>query len=104
MLAPRPSSTGFHGRYAWKKLRRVARLQAGFRCSQCGRLEPHGLHVHHVKPVATSPAVALEPLNLQVLCGPCHNALEPRSGSRGLAACSIDGVPLDPRHPWNVQK
>jgi 5-methylcytosine-specific restriction endonuclease McrA len=90
----------FHGSLAWKKARRVARIEAAHRCQRCGRFLPQGLHVHHKKPVEHAPALALEPLNFQVLCAQCHNIVEPRTGSRQRLACDEQGRPLDKAHPW----
>ena len=97
---PHHSRDPFYGRYPWKKLRRVVRLAAGFKCSVCGELTPKNLHVHHRKPLKRAPALAYEPLNLMTLCTQCHNETEPRNGTpqRG---CDVDGNPLSEQHPWN---
>jgi hypothetical protein len=91
----------FHGSAAWKKARRVARIDVAHKCQRCGCFLPHGLHVHHKKPISLAPALALEPLNLEPICVSCHNALEPRAGSQ-LSVCDVDGNPLHPEHPWNT--
>src|SRR5262245_65848390 len=94
----------FHGSYAWKKTRRIAKMAAGFKCERCGRILPGKgeLHVHHRKPVEQAPALGLEPLNFMVVCPACHNAIEPRTGEQRIErGCAVDGNPLDPRHPWN---
>jgi 5-methylcytosine-specific restriction endonuclease McrA len=74
--------TTFHGTAVWKRARRVARIEARHTCARCGAFLPGKgeLHVHHRKPVAKSMALALEPLNFEVLCPGCHNAIEPRTG------------------------
>ena len=42
--------------------------------------------------------------NLQSLCKPHHDTSKQREGIRGLRiGASVDGTPLDPAHPWNVQ-
>jgi hypothetical protein len=91
----------FYGRYPWKRTRRQVRLAAGFKCSVCGELTPHGLHVHHRKPLKRAAALAYEPQNLMTLCTQCHNAIEPRNGMP-QHGCDIDGNPLSEMHPWNV--
>ena len=99
-------NTAFHGSSEWKHARRVARITANYTCARCGAYLPGKgkLHVHHRKPVAKSMALALEPLNFQVLCPECHNIVEPRSSSpRIKSACDVDGRPLDPSHPWNLK-
>jgi 5-methylcytosine-specific restriction protein A len=93
----------FHGSAAWKKARRVARIEAAHRCQRCGRLLPRGLHVHHKRPVEQAPTLALEPLNFEVVCAVCHNIIEPRTGSRRKSGCDEQGQPLDPQHPWNAE-
>jgi len=93
----------FHGSYRWKKARKIARITAAQHCQRCGAFlpEPGALHVHHRKPVKHAPALGLEPLNFMVVCGPCHNILEPRTGTPRFG-CDVTGQPLDPRHPWNT--
>jgi 5-methylcytosine-specific restriction endonuclease McrA len=93
----------FHWSRDWKKARRVAKITAGYTCQRCGVVRPGKgqLHVHHRKPVARSMALALEPLNFEVVCPACHNIIEPRDGSPAKPrGCDIDGRPLDPNHPW----
>jgi 5-methylcytosine-specific restriction protein A len=95
----------FHGSVAWKKARRIARIEAKHTCAKCNAYLPGKgeLHVHHRKPIERAPALALEPLNFMVLCSECHNVVEPRTGSRQRSACDEQGRPLDPEHPWNLK-
>ena len=97
--------SAFHGTYAWKKARHIAKLKAGFACERCGKVLPNKgeLHVHHKKAVANHPAVALEPLNFAVMCPACHNIIEPRSGGPPRLGCDGRGWPLSLDHPWNAQ-
>ena len=98
--------TAFHSTHRWQKARRVARIEAGHRCSRCGRFMAQGLHVHHQVPITRSMAVALEPLNLSTACPQCHNAIEPRTGTgppRIKSGCDEFGQPTDPLHPWNAK-
>jgi 5-methylcytosine-specific restriction enzyme A len=92
----------FHGSAAWKKARRIARIEARHTCARCNAYLPGKgeLHVHHRKPIERAPALALEPLNFMVLCSECHNVVEPRTGSRQRLACDEQGRPLDKAHPW----
>ena len=40
--------------------------------------------------------------NWQALCKPCHDKTKAIEESRGLApGCKQDGMPIDPKHPWN---
>ena len=94
----------FHSTYAWKRLRKLVKLSAGYRCQRCGEvLTGKGqLHIHHIKKVDEHPAVRLEPLNCVCLCSPCHNQIEVRSGSpRPTPACDVQGYALDRSHPWH---
>ena len=39
--------------------------------------------------------------NLQPLCAPCHNGPKASFERTGkLRGCDVNGVPLDPGHPW----
>ena len=44
----------------------------------------------------------LDPSNFQGLCATHHSGSKQREEVSGMSqACSVDGRPLDPRHPWN---
>ena len=96
---PTYSRNKFYNTYAWKRTRRLVRQAASYRCSQCGELVLHGLHVHHRKPLKCAAALAHEPQNLIPLCVRCHNHEEPRQGRQ--RGCDVDGNPLSELHPWN---
>lgn len=66
---------------AFKKWKKASLERAGNKCQECGALggricECCGtkvtLHVHHVKPFATHPALRFDPENSEVLCPKCH--------------------------------
>ena len=86
----RPGSR-FHAAIAWRqwaRLRRRILERDGYRCRACGR--PGRLEVDHVQPLHQGGA-ALDPTNLQALCGPCHVAKSTRER----------GGPPDPeREAW----
>jgi hypothetical protein len=45
--------------------------------------------------------------NLQSLCKPCHSAktmAELHGRAITVKGCDANGMPLDPHHPWNVEK
>lgn len=43
--------------------------------------------------------------NLQPLCHECHSRkTNADMGHRVNYGCDVDGMPLDPRHPWNLEK
>ena len=92
----------FHGSAAWKKARRIARIEAKHTCARCHAFLPGKgeLHVHHRKPIERAPALALEPLNFKVLCAECHNVDGAAHGFASKVACDEQGRPLDTAHPW----
>lgn len=59
--------------------------------------------IDHIIPVRQGGAV-WDDDNLQALCKPCHSVKTIVDGSRGeqraLKGCDVDGIPLDPKHPW----
>ena len=106
MVVSCPPMASFHGTLEWKRARRVARIAAKHTCARCHAYlpGPGQLHVHHRKPLSRTMALALEPLNFEVLCGPCHNIVEPRSGvARLKSGCDEQGKPTNPEHPWNAK-
>lgn len=62
--------------------------------------------VDHKIPRAVRPDLALEPTNLQTLCGPCHGQAkqhhERTAGDVLASGSSSSGWPVDPGHPWNL--
>jgi hypothetical protein len=94
------TSMRWYGRAAWQRARKQALFDANWTCTRCG-CSLVGLgqeaQVHHRKALKVAPSLGLEPLNLQPLCRRCHTEIE-KGG--GLGACTIDGTPTDPRHPW----
>lgn len=62
--------------------------------------------VDHVKPRSQRPDLALDPANLQTLCGRCHGqakqAHELAAGDVMASGSSSSGWPIDPGHPWNL--
>ncbi len=57
---------------AWRQLRREVRRRDGLRCRRCDARS--SLHMHHVKPWATYPALRFDPANVILLCRDCHHA------------------------------
>nr|WP_298575922.1 HNH endonuclease signature motif containing protein [uncultured Luteimonas sp.] len=42
--------------------------------------------------------------NLQPLCHECHSSktMQERNGRKAVVkGCNVDGIPVDPSHPWN---
>lgn len=65
----------FYSSPAWRKVRYAALRRGNGACCLCGRsTRDHSvvLHVDHIKPRSTHPALALTLSNLQVLCEDCN--------------------------------
>lgn len=60
--------------WAWKRIRYQALKAAKGRCECCGASPQDGarLNVDHIQPRRKRPDLALDPYNLQVLCGDCN--------------------------------
>jgi len=62
--------------------------------------------VDHIEPRSRRPELALDPANLQTLCGTCHGqakqAHELAAGDVMAGGSSSSGWPVDPGHPWNL--
>ena len=70
----RPKGHSFYRSPAWAKVRYEVLVKAEGRCGCCGRSAQDGvvLNVDHIKPRKLYPELALDPTNLQVLCGLCN--------------------------------
>jgi len=98
---------------AWEKLRgeivRLALDTPGAICELCGQeFEAHNskaIHVDHKQRIADAPHRRLDRENLRPVHGHCHSRLtaqEDRARERGFTVgAAADGVPTDPRHPFN---
>lgn len=58
--------------------------------------------VDHKVPHRGDKALFWDKKNWQPLCKPCHDSFKQRAekSGRASAACGVDGLPHDPRHPW----
>ena len=75
-------------------------------CAACLVLgkQTKGDVVDHVVPHRGNEQVLLNESNLQTLCHACHSSGKQRSEHRGYdIAMRADGLPSDPRHPWNLK-
>lgn len=61
--------------FEWRRVRMQVLERDGARCSCCGRTAADGvaIHVDHIKNRKSHPHLALDPANLQVLCGDCNH-------------------------------
>ena len=42
--------------------------------------------------------------NWQSLCKTCHDSIKQRMEKSGVVeGCDVNGIPLDPNHPWRVE-
>lgn len=59
---------------AWRRLRYRAICEGGQRCECCGTSPSEGavINVDHIHPRKLRPDLALDPWNLQILCGDCN--------------------------------
>ena len=97
---------GFYKTARWYRLRKEALHLARYRCAHCKRDVRNGgksVNVHHIIPIEVAPHLAFDLRNLRVLCTKCHNTAHGRGVASGHGV-SIDGSPLDPRHPWNAAR
>lgn len=87
----------------WRKLR-LAHLAYEPLCRMCERMGrvTAGNTVDHIKPHKGDIELFFDADNLQTLCTPCHSALKQMEEIHGYSqAVDINGVPFDPKHPWN---
>lgn len=90
----------------WKDLR-AAHLAANPLCVWCreeGRTT--GATVcDHILAHRGDAALFFDPRNLQSLCKPHHDgAAQRRDKSGHIIGCDVNGFPLDPNHPWAVER
>lgn len=98
----------FYGTAAWKK-RRALQLAQHPLCSLC--MEVCGVVkaatvADHREPWrrARDPRVAFFQGDLVSLCKQCHDSWkQSREKSGRIAGCDINGIPLDPTHPWRKE-
>ena len=72
-------------------------------CQQAGRITAATV-VDHIQPHRGDKVLFWARANWQALCQPCHDrhkAKLERSGAEALVGCGVDGMPLDPAHPWS---
>jgi len=69
-------------------------------CLEMGR-EVLAVVVDHKKPHRGDEDLFWDHDNWQALCETCHDSAKQRKEKGGiLPGCSVDGIPLDPDHPW----
>ncbi|WP_292934534.1 HNH endonuclease signature motif containing protein [Noviherbaspirillum sp.] len=87
---------------AWRKLRALV-LNEEPTCRHCqalGRVTP-ATDVDHIDNDPSNNSRD----NLQALCHECHSRkTNADMGRRVSYGCDVNGMPLDPNHPWNREK
>lgn len=67
-----------------------------------GLVEPSTV-VDHIVPHKGDLTLFWRRSNWQALCKPCHDGAKQRAERGGISpSCGLDGLPLDPRHPWRA--
>jgi len=86
---------------AWEALRRsVLRDEPTCRVRGCRK---RAEHVDHIVAIALAPQLRLDRANLQPLCAYHHRLLSVAYDAGSIrGVCSVDGMPLDPSHPWHA--
>lgn len=93
----------------WRHIRRVALHRDGYRCTICGKdvSGPGEARVDHIQAIETHPHLALVLSNLRTLCtyhdSQAHRERRhggPRQATFVIKGSNVDGMPIDPAHPW----
>jgi 5-methylcytosine-specific restriction endonuclease McrA len=96
----------------WRALRKRILARDGYRCTVCRAWvgQPGAARVDHIVRVADNPARTFDPFNLRTLCTVCDAQGHREKGQakrsprdERFGAVGHDGVPLDPKHPWNAK-
>jgi 5-methylcytosine-specific restriction endonuclease McrA len=96
-----------HSRSRWCHPTRGLRVQAlkrdMYTCQSCGRTEAsHRLHAHHIVPHKGDPVLFFDINNIRTLCEDCHSTEAHQIEAFGYSLeLDRDGLPIDPRHPFN---
>jgi 5-methylcytosine-specific restriction endonuclease McrA len=87
----------------WQRLR-MHQLQAEPLCAMCAQPTPATV-VDHKTPHRGDPGLAFDPVNLQSLCKPHHDAAKALEERHGYSpTVGDDGWPTDARHPANRRR
>lgn len=83
----------------WQRLsKRFLKVHPMCMVRGCGR---QAKHADHIVTVRAAPHLRLEWSNLQALCHQHHSRLTHAYDQGRLnGACDVDGMPLNPAHPW----
>lgn len=96
----------------WRKARAWFLAQNPL-CAYCARMgrDKGATAVDHIKPWKEGKTAAeryqlfWDSENWQPLCASCHSGVKRMEDLHGYSqACGVDGLPLDPRHPWSRKR
>ncbi|WP_134618850.1 HNH endonuclease [Pseudomonas aeruginosa] len=91
---------------AWKRLRAEVLADEPL-CRMCaarGLVVP-ATDVDHIEDSRDDYSDDNSRANLQPLCHECHSLKTARDmGKRVTLGCDVSGLPVDPAHPWNLEK
>ena len=96
---------GLYGRQ-WQVARRLF-LSSSPLCRLCGQLGRTTAAdvVDHIKPHRGDKTLFWDRANWQPLCKPCHDGAKQEQEKTGtLRGCDVNGLPLDPTHPWSCSE
>lgn len=87
--------------WPWRRLRK-RHLMLNPCCVRCGAV---GTDVDHIETVRSAPHRRLDPSNLATYCHPCHSRVtqwedNPHAKRNPRRGATVQGLPLDPAHPW----
>jgi 5-methylcytosine-specific restriction enzyme A len=100
---PSAAQRGYGSRWRKARARYLADHPLCASCLAGGRLTSAAV-VDHVVPHGGDRRLFWDEGNWQALCKSCHDSKTVRDGRWGRRrrhGCDIDGMPLDPEHPWN---
>ncbi|HCF6069932.1 TPA: HNH endonuclease signature motif containing protein [Pseudomonas aeruginosa] len=91
---------------AWKRLRAEVLADEPL-CRMCAArgLVVAATDVDHIEDSRTDYSDDNSRANLQPLCHECHSLKTARSMGKSVTlGCDVSGLPVDPAHPWNLEK
>jgi len=91
----------YNSRWQAARRRHLALHPLCVMCADVGRITPASV-VDHIEPHRGDTAKFWDSNNWESLCKTCHDAVKQSFEKTGhLRGSDLDGIPLDPRHPWH---
>jgi 5-methylcytosine-specific restriction endonuclease McrA len=102
---PTGNDAAFYATAEWQSLRTRVLCRDRYMCTTPGCGSTRRLTVDHI--VSRRAGGADVPANLRTLCGSCDASIKEGADGRRRGGgvprargCGLDGLPLDPDHPW----